>query len=61
MSLLAALRAGSDGVHGIDPLRITLVTDCLGMSGFKLDDLLQRSFGVCAEMSTHKVFPMTLD
>lgn len=51
------LEAGNDGVHEIDPLRITLVTDGLGMSGFEVDDLLQRSFGVCAEMSTDKVIP----
>ncbi|CAL8465074.1 g4609 [Coccomyxa elongata] len=51
---------GSDGVHEIDPLRITLVTDSLGMSGFEVDDLLQRSFGVCAEMSTDKTVVFAL-
>lgn len=46
---------GSDGVYGVDPLRITLMADGLGMSGFVLDDLLQQDHGVCAEMSTDKV------
>ncbi|BDA50669.1 Arginine decarboxylase [Coccomyxa sp. Obi] len=51
---------GSAGVHEMDPLRITLVTNSLGMSGFEVDDLLQRSFGVCAEMSTHKTVVFAL-
>ena len=49
--------SGTDGIYGVDPLRLTLVSDSLGMSGFALDDLLQRDFGVCAEMSTDKVPP----
>lgn len=47
-------------MHGVDPLRLTLLAGSLGMSGFALDDLLQSDFGVCAEMSTNKVPPLLL-
>ena len=39
----------------LDPLRLTVLVHCLGMSGFEVDDLLQLEYGVCAEMSTDKV------
>ncbi|EIE20455.1 PLP-dependent transferase [Coccomyxa subellipsoidea C-169] len=54
------IQTGTDGIHGVDPLRLTLVANSLGMSGFALDDLLQREFGVCAEMSTDKTVVFAL-
>lgn len=48
--------AGEEGVHALDPLRLIVLVDALGMSGFQVDDLLQLEYGVCAEMSTDKVY-----
>lgn len=47
--------AGADGTYALDPLRLAVNVEGLGLSGAQVDECLADEFGVVAEFHSYKV------
>ena len=52
---LIRTHTGRHGIAAVDPLRVTVGVQGMGMSGTQVSQVLEKDFGVVAELATQQV------